>query len=70
MKPIQRKDLVIGEVYADINDPERAIRLRHIRKDEQNVWFEYVSGEDCYVDSGNGIGFYGYEGVFYQEDSL
>jgi len=57
MKPIQRKDLVIGEVYSDMPELEDATILRYVGRSEltNGLRFEYVSGIETYPYLPDGI---------------
>lgn len=74
MKPIQRKDLVIGEVYADKPEQEGVTKLRYVGRSENTngYAFEFVSGEDKYFRRSDGyIGFSNdVHTPFYQEYQL
>lgn len=75
MKPIQRKDLVIGEVYADTTHKEDITHLQLIEKDEEEneLRFKYVSGSQSYIENEEGLIIFIYndnDPFYIQEDNL
>lgn len=54
MKVVKPEDLVIGEVYADV-DQDDAVFLRLVEKDGHVLLFKYVSGPDVYTAFEDGL---------------
>lgn len=50
MRPVKRKNLVIGEIYADYPDPEDAEILKYVGRSEETNGhrFEHIAGENRY----------------------
>ena len=57
MKKIESKDLIIGQEYYDCEDLDLqfATVLRFEGKDEEKLYFSYVSGSNCYHRNENNL---------------
>jgi hypothetical protein len=64
MKEIKNKDLVIGEVYADLK--KNSTFLRYEKSDDYGDYFSYVSGRNCYITDTNGFIVFGLGENYYQ----
>lgn len=54
MKEVKAKDLIIGEIYSDIDPFEAKAEptiLKFLGREEGTVFFSYFSGDDVYLSS-------------------
>ena len=57
MKKIESKDLIIGQVYYDIDEPcsIEPCLMKFEKRTEKGIYFSYVSGSNCYHRNENNL---------------
>lgn len=55
MEYIKEEDLIIGEVYADLDNEDGAVYLRLISKNDNSLFFKHVSGDEIYKVNEEGL---------------
>lgn len=61
MIPTKRNDLVIGKIYADVDDIQTATYLKFEKRTREHLYFSYVCGEHTYIACENEDGLIEFE---------